>query len=420
MGSATSPQIWTGLEDADPCATNYTPQVAFIDDGVVVPGTGGSECINWCYGPDGYIVTTTGGLAGPSGHIHNAIESPIMAWPSPKNESDPDYDGILLAFGVYRHEDLIHPDAPGIYYTWGVRSADTDGSAGAVQDITSQSWKDRNFVYWHGPEYYREGYDVTDLMNPGRDEVQVQLTVYELGWVWGHVGNDGYPAPYFDNVTVKIFPYIGPGMSAGDLSLAQDNFPERGSIDTGDLGSHSVRFDMAWTSSPTDPRYDPGDSMVVDIVPVRAGSDLDGDPEMHYLLDSNPVFDPFRTVGNARPGRGGRYAGHGTAATASRANKWAFDLPDTGFFFPGDVLHYYIEAVDAIGGAGGSTPRLAFARRHDRIQHGFGDPMGYPAIFTVRALPSIREDGSGGYEQPEILFINDFARDGGRMNGTRP
>ena len=47
--------IWTGLEDNDPCNTNYTPQVAFIDDGVVVPGTGGSDCINWCYGPGGYL-----------------------------------------------------------------------------------------------------------------------------------------------------------------------------------------------------------------------------------------------------------------------------------------------------------------------------------------------------------------------------
>jgi hypothetical protein len=30
-------QIWTGLADADPCASNYSPQVAFIDDGIIVP-----------------------------------------------------------------------------------------------------------------------------------------------------------------------------------------------------------------------------------------------------------------------------------------------------------------------------------------------------------------------------------------------
>ena len=117
-------RIYRGLEDNDPCNTNYTAQVAFIDDGVVVPGTGGSQCINWCYGPGGYIVTTTGGLAGDTEHIHNAIESPVMQWPShARNDcGGPIPDGIILEFGVYRHEDLT-ADSPGIFYTWGVRSA---------------------------------------------------------------------------------------------------------------------------------------------------------------------------------------------------------------------------------------------------------------------------------------------------------
>ena len=89
-------QIWTGLADADPCATNHSPQVAFIDDGIIVPGTGGSDCINWCYGPGGYIVNTTGGLAGESEHLWNAILSPVMAWPHPKDGGGPDYDGIIM------------------------------------------------------------------------------------------------------------------------------------------------------------------------------------------------------------------------------------------------------------------------------------------------------------------------------------
>jgi len=39
--------LWRGLEDIIPCYSNYSRQVAFIDDGIVVPGTGGSPCINW-------------------------------------------------------------------------------------------------------------------------------------------------------------------------------------------------------------------------------------------------------------------------------------------------------------------------------------------------------------------------------------
>jgi len=401
--------LWVGLEDNDPCNTNYSSQVAFIDDGVVVPGTGGSDCINWCYGPGGYIVTTTGGLAGPSEHLHNAVESPVMNWPV----GAPAPDGIILAYTAYRHEDLSD-DAPGIFYTWGVRSADTDGSAGPAQIITEQGWQDRNFVYYGGPDYGNNfGDDVTDLMNPGRDEVQVQLAVYELGWVWGWDGNDGYPAPYFDNVRVKIFPYNGPGMSARELDLAQDNFPARGTIDTGDLASHSVRFDMANNISLASAlRNDPGDSIVVDISPVRAGADFDGDPVMHYTVDFNSVFDPYRTAGLPAVGSVVGMPAVGSSGSWT-PGKWAFDLPDTGFLFPGDVLHYYIEATDAIGGVGGSDPQVS-TMPSDLAGYGdFDNPMGYNSTFVVHALPSIADDGNGGYVQPGILFINDFANRGG-------
>jgi hypothetical protein len=409
-------KIWVGLEDNDPCATNYTPQVAFIDDDQVVPGTGGSECINWCYGPGGYIVTTTGGLAGPSEYLHCGIESPVMDWPGAKDPGDPDYDGIIMLFTAYTHEDLS-ADSPGIFYTWGVRSADTDGSAGDPQVITDQGWQDRNFVYYGGPYYIRTGDDVTDLMRPGRDEVQVQLAVYELGWVWNWTGNDGYPAPYFDNVTVKVFPYNGPGMSARQLDLAQDNFPERGTIDTGDLASHSVRFDMANNISlASHLRNDPGDSIVVDAVPVRAGSDHDGNPELHYILKPNPVFDPYRTAGLPSQGTVVGWPSVGPSAVPT-PGKWAFDLPDTGFLFPGDVLHYYISARDAIGGVGGADPETSLMPADTTgFSTGFDNPLDYSTAFTVRALPSIRSDGFGGHEQPGILFIYDASSVWGNQN----
>ncbi len=408
-------KIWPGLLDADPCYTNFTPQVAFIDDGIVVPGTGGTECINWCYGPSGYIVNTTGGLLGEAAHIHNVIESPIMAWPHPKDGgAGPDYDGITLGFLDYAHEDLSL-DSPGIFMIWYVRSADTDGSAGhGIQVITDQGWRNFNTIGYGGPIYRFRSGDVTDLMNPGRDEVQVALSVSELGWIWGWTGNDGYPAPYFDNVTVKIFPYNGPGMTARPFDLAQDNFPDCGSIDTGDLGTHSVRFDMARNISWTEHlRNDPGDSIVFTIVPVRAGAELDRDPELYYLLDANPVFDPYRTSGLPDMGSVlGMKAVNGSDSWTP--GKWAFDLPDTGFLFPGDVLHYYVSATDAIGGPGGSDPQTSLTPADTTgFSTGFGNPLDYDSNFVVRALPSIHDDGFGGYEQPGILFINDFADYGG-------
>lgn len=406
VGVGDFSKIWTNLDDVDPCSTNRTPQVAFIDDGVVVPGTGGSQCVNWCYGPGGYIVTTTGGLAGNTETIYNAIESPVMAWPEPKSGTDPDDGGIILAFDVYRHEDLSS-DAPGIYYTWGVRSADTDGSAGEVQDITQQPWVDRNIYYHGGPEYFRFHEQVADLMNPGRDEVQVQLCVLEQWWIWDWHGNDGYPAPYFDNVTVKIYSHKGPSMSARDVDLAQDGFPDSGSIDIEDLGSHSVRFDMAANISPWGHyRNDPGDTLVVTIATVRTGAELDGDPQLHYKLAPNPVFDPYRSANLPDEG-----SVEGWLVTAGPGSwKYAFDLPDTGFLFPGDVLHYYFTATDAIGGEGGSDPQTTIMPADTTgFSAGLGDPMGYDPAFVVRALPSICPDQEGGFLQPGILFIHDSA-----------
>jgi len=407
-------KIWTNLRDIDPCVGNSSPQVAFIDDGVVVPGTGGSQCINWCYGPGGYIVTTTGGLAGPDFHLHNAIESPVMPWPDPRSGTGPDDDGILFNFGLF-FQNPFSVDSPGIFFMWGVRSADTDNSAGnGVQDITQQGWLDRSFIPGFRLGYSRNGDDVTDLMNPGRDEVQIQLAAYELGWVWGYGGNDGYPAPYFDNVIVKIFPFLGPGMSSRELDRAQDNWPERQSIDYGDLASHSIRFDMANTVAVQGHEaIDPGDSTVIAISVVRAGADFDGDPVLVYSLNANPVFTPaMRTAGLPNTGSVAGMPAVGASGKNS-PGKWAFDLPDTGFLFPGDVLHYYISATDAIGGVGGTDPRTSILPA-DLTGFGvFGDPMGYNSTFTIHALPSIRPDGEGGFEHPGILFLNDFGNRGG-------
>jgi len=399
--------LWSSLGDADPCATNFSRQVAYIDDGVVVPGTGGSDCLNWCYGPLGYIVNTTGGLAGPSSHIQVLTSSPVMTWPNAT------YDGMVWAFDVYRHEDLS-ADSPGVFYQWGVRSADTDGSAGTAQILSQQPWRDRTFVFFGGPDYLRNVNDVTDLMNPGRDEFQVQVSVYELGWAFGFIGNDGYPAPYFDNVSVKVYPFAGPGMTTREIDIAQDTFAEVDALpiansaiaDATALATMHVRFDMARNISlQSHLRNDPGDSILCDIVPVRSGSVL-ATPQMHYSIDVNPVFAAARMGG---------FTASGTVAGSPAmlngfpsATKWAFDLPDTGFLFPGDVLHYYFRAGDDLAGD------ILYSTLPTNTT-GFGDfsdPLAYNTGFQVRGLPSIVATATPDvYEHPGMLFWNDY---GGR------
>ncbi len=387
-------QLWSGLEDVDPCRTNYSNQIAFIDDGVVVPGTGGADCVNWCYGPSGYIVNTVGGLAGPDFHVRNMANSPIMAWPNAS------YDGILLEFDVFRHEDLS-ADSPGIFYEFGVRSGLSEAETGDAL------WKDRNGVYFGDGDYFRENFPVTDLMEPGRTHVQVQVGVWEAGFLWTWVGNDGYPAPYLDNVSVQVYPFNGPGMTTNELRIANDNFPEVDAINFLDLGSMHVRFDAAQNiSPPAHLRNDPGDSTVIDIVPVRTGASLAGSPELHYVIDANPVFDAFRSAPNAGISLG-MPADPGTGIPDPV--KWAFDLPDTGLLFPGDVLHYYIRAGDDVAGD------VQYSTLPANIT-GFGDfsdPLAYNSSFVVHALPTISDNGFGGYDVPGMIFWNDFANRGG-------
>lgn len=388
-------QLWTGLEDNDPCASNYSTQVAFIDDGVVEPGTGGSECINWCYGPMGYIVSTDGGLMTATSRIWNTVFSPVMTWPVGGG------DGVELSFDVYRHEDL-DADAPGIFYIWSVRSADTDNSAGnGVQNIETEDFRSHNYALWGPGEYVRETHEVTDLMSAGRDQLQLQVGVYQLGWAYGWSGNDGYPAPYFDNIAVKVYPLDGPVMTAKAEDLAQDNFPETDTLDYDNPGTMHVRFDAARNiSTATGLHNDPGDSLVVLVRAMRTGAVLIGPPQMHYAIDTNPMFDAFRTV----PAVGavvGVPAVGGDGSTP--ADLWAFDLPDTGALFPGDALHYYFRAGDTVSGDEKYVTLPA-----DLTDFGvFGSTSVYDLQFMVHALPTIRDAGAGNYWTPPILVWDD-------------
>ncbi|PID81600.1 hypothetical protein CSB20_02095 [bacterium DOLZORAL124_64_63] len=386
-------QLWQNLADKDPCFSNYSAQVGFINTGEQVPGVDGSPCVNWCYGPGGYIVNTTGGASlDPNAYLHNAVESPVLDWPA-----DPAYIGCAFTFGVYRHEDLT-PDSPGMFYTWSVRSATAD------EDINEADWRNRNFVYYGGPDYVRAGDDVSDLLVPGRTKVQVQLAAFELGWQFGYIGDDGTPAPYFDNVRLKAYCQEGPAMSTRAIDLAQDNWPEIQILDMTNLASNSVRFDMANNNgTPNQTHNTPGDSIVVQIASVRPGGELVSN-RLVYSMQRNPVFDSVRD-----PNWGATGSVDGVPVVGGNgqviADKFAYDLPDTGFLFPGDVLHYYIEATDEAGGVAQTATLPADIE-------GFGDfshPLAYNRNYTVRALPTV--DAAG--VTPKILFWNDFASRGG-------
>ncbi len=399
---------WIELQDLDECNYNHTARFAFVDDGRVLPETGGTPCITWCYGPYGYTVNPVGGLAGPDFHLHNEVWSPPLPWP------EGDYVGATLGFDVYRHEELGDESVwPGVFYVWHVQStADPAGLTGW------SGWYDREYVYYGGPDWVRHDEIVSDLLVPGRKWVQISLGVMEAGYNWGYEGIDATPAPYFDNVSLRAYQFGGPAISVRQIDLAQDSFPESHTIDYANPGANSVRFDMAQNIATQEELVNlPGDSLVCDVSAVRTGAVLAGPPRLVYNLRRNPIFDDWRTSGlpdqGSVPGDSVR-----TRSGTTVRDRWCFDLPDTGFLFPGDVLHYYLEARDDVGGQQGLT-------RLPGDTTGFslfpGDPgyvlPRYPEPFEMRALPSLKTLPEG--DQPPILFWNDFGHRGGLEDWTR-
>lgn len=376
-------KIWSGLEDYDPCQTNYSPQMAFIDDGVVFPGTEGTWCINWCYGPGGYIVNNSGGLIGPeTGHLNNVAISPVIDLAA----LDPSI--FQLEFDLYAHFNPLDEDA-GMFETWKVRSTESDDAA----DLLNSPWEQQPFAYYR-TGYFRESNFLDDynLVSENARFMQIALGVRETGYSHGFDGDNGTPAPYFDNVRLSAIQNAGPRIFTYESSLAQDAFPESGQIDWDNPAANNVRFDRVKTLSGI-----PYDTIAINVKVNRPGASLTGPPAMHYRLIPNSLFDPYRTSGLPNQG-----------SVESTSSSFSFDLPDSGFLFPGDVLRYYFTASNELDGEIKSSILPADTTGYSMD----ADDPAYDRRFTVRALPNTT--GSEEYMGPaaSVLFWNHGGTEG--------
>jgi hypothetical protein len=368
--------VWNRLCVDDPCHENRSQQVAFIN---TVPEL---DPLPWppagCGGVDFH-----GGFLGPSFRLGNAVDSPVMPLP-------PGADGVTLAFDVYQ-EGPTYGYIGDWLWTWYVRSAAT------ATEVRLSPWRNRNFYYYGLDEYKRAVFRVSDLLTSGATAVQVRLVLQQNPYVFDPTWPTESPSPYFDNVRVTAYHDVnaGPYWSVTESSLANDGFPASGTLNLADLGSNSVRFDMAKNvAARSHLRNDPGDTICVDVVP-RAGATLDT-PVMHWTLARrNPLFDPYRTL-PANPVVGVKARNVGFSVVPDR---WRFDLPDTGMLFPGDVLQYYFSATDHRGGDARTTTMPT-----DLSGFGTADPRYWPALFTMRCLPTVT-DAAG--QQPRVLYWND-------------
>ncbi|MCP4574067.1 MAG: T9SS type A sorting domain-containing protein [bacterium] len=402
-------QLGYSLDDPDICVDNHSPQVVFLDDGIIQPATGGSYATsdNRRYA-NNFVVNYTGGLSfNGQNHLRNVVLSPAIPW------QDPSHDRLRFGFG-YMTDSFYMSGEAGVWMEWLIRS--TDGDAASLENAP---WQHSPYVYQGGPHYGRRFWEVTDDVVDGRTFVQVALGATEIGYVWGLDGTNGSPSPYYDNVRLESMAATGPSLSIQVSGLAQDAFPEIGTVDTVDLGRNHIRFDMARNISPLQHEHiHHGDSLTVDAQGSRTGAGLTGRPRMHYKLLRNNLFDPYRTSGFPDSG----VVVMDTAFTPTGTPVWGrfrVDLPDTGFLFPGDVLHYYFEAEDAIGGPGGTAPMIAYLPAD---LTGFGDfvtEFAWSHDFTVRGLPTVKNASwppGSSYGNPPTLYWDDSESEGA---GTR-
>lgn len=190
QGAGDFSKVWLQLDDDDATTTNDSPQFAFIDDGLVVPGTGGSFCTSYCYGPDGYIVSPVGGISDLYVFVHNEIWSPVFEVPAGQ------WDAAVFSFDQYVHAELTN-GGPYILGIWHVRStADPAGITGWTE------WKNNNVALWGSPRYVRNIENITNLLEPGFTHVQLALGVVDYHYT---SSTDGTPAPYYDNVSLKVY-----------------------------------------------------------------------------------------------------------------------------------------------------------------------------------------------------------------------
>jgi hypothetical protein len=391
--SASYAQSWPALQDLDPCLDNPTPQLAFIDDGVVVPGTGGTLGVDWTYGPGGHVVHFCE-FGDPYGYTVDAAWSPVLTWPGGG------YDGAMIEFDLYAHFLIGHDD----FYFYSVRSS-ADGTA---------TWSDwYTFPGQQAPDgqYLRYSTDLSRYLEPGLTHIQISLGLLAQTVVWMGGPDDMTPAPYYDNVAVKAFALQGPEISTSEIYLDQDGFPADGILDWENLGANSVRFDMAKKEEPLEA---PGDSLVITAAPVRPGTQLTGPPRMHWRLQPNPLFNPYRIeIAVPNPVLGDSVF---MIPGDPILDVWSFDMPDTGFFYPGDILHYYFEAQDDGGGAA-TTLMPADTTGFSRFATQPGPMLpAYPPQFTFQALPTMITAEPG--DTPPILFWNDAGDPAGEDGET--
>ncbi len=190
LGVGDFAQLWTDLPELDPDRDNPSPQWAFLDDGIVVPGVGPTYVIDPAYPESTFAVNIGGGRLGPGHPLVNTLVSPPIALPESwcgallvsvdayfdTGECPPAYEGFLLA-----------------------HTADPAGAAG---------WEEVSDGFVHygtGRAFHRPTATFDQDRLPADTRwVRILLQARQLEW-WCWEWNP-LPGPYYDNVRLQLVP----------------------------------------------------------------------------------------------------------------------------------------------------------------------------------------------------------------------
>lgn len=362
-------KVRVALSDLDPCATNTSPQMTFVDDGTPPanrPGqsTGGVTSTQWTYGvAGGWVVHGDGGVGVGTKRLWNEVWSPEIELDDPGTTLDDTIGGgLVLRYTAWMHLPLEN----GIFHVWSVRSWPDPVSGGWSE------WVDRGALYYSDvPRYVRRTFDVSDLLVSGAQRVQIALGVIDLSEEFGFAGDDTTPAPWLDDVELVKYTPSGPSITIAKIDTFHDGFAHSGlAYDPRNLSAQATRLDTGRDINGAGTQIVTGDSMVVRVAAVVPGSQLVGPPVMTWFLRTNALFDPVRFLpSGAQPLLSGIWRGTVIGQPSTDVNgrpvrdTWFFDLPDgpprnptliaepaePAMYYPGDRLWVAIEAHDTFG-----------------------------------------------------------------------
>ncbi len=359
-GPGTYGALYTNLYSEDICALNTTYAWAFFDLNTTNPEYPIPVA---AYGPPYF----DNGIQSPVlTRAHVAGEASSISVEEALNDAVPEQ--IWLDFWVYLDMELNSL----VFERF-------DVSAQTNEVPCLGLWANDNTVYY-GPDKVWAAttqdmtlYVATSAAGNTITGLATRLAATDMCDVWCNTYGDGTghtPAPYFDNVAMKLIGASAIAWNTPSFRKLQDNFPAH---DDGGLGGAlgKVRIDSAIDVQPT-----AGTTLVIgDSTRVQLNMDLDGgilpstyDPlrpslYMHWRCSAGPNMgttsalagDPDATDGVYTPlvdtflGPGGVAWNVVLADTARYQDtispgSYAFDFADD-FFEPGDIIEFYFKAT---------------------------------------------------------------------------